>query len=1465
MASETPPALPRAPARALRGALRRHPWRSAGVAALLVLGLALAVVLDADVQKRWLLPRIAPLVDSVDVEHLRLTPWSLSLRGVSVEWRGLRAAVAEADVGFNPLGLITDTVVVSELRLAGASVDLTRFEPAPPSTAPFPGLLQVLDAGYGVALDDVDVAVDVLLADGLELKSTLRGGGVRPHVSGGLDYVLDVRAGAQAVGARGRLTIDQLSHGRFRRVRTDDVLTLALPELPAPERVATSLEIAPAPGRGRARYLARVERGRQPPPPEAVVLRLRSLDDADAARATLEFNGLYRGADGSLRGRYALEAVDALLAPYAATLPAFESTAQGLVGLQTVTGAIDLTLDAATTLQHLERVLGDNPALPPRLVVHSAATLALQGPTLAVTRFEHQLAAPDVAAGAPPLAQAALHGPLVIDLDRPRALLDTERALALLQVDGLPLPWLNGLLGAQQLGGGQLHAAFELASDDEARLALLPLVPTRLAGVAVTEADAVLAPRLEFSALPALRIDDQALRVRVDGIVLGDGARALLGGKLRMLAPLAPAADEATRVSFDVEADVDALSALPTLAARRAAYPLPEALRLRAKGDIDVRGAQLTVAGFDAQAAQPGRPDLARVVARQAFALPTAGETFRNPRGELLQLRLRAFDLAWLSAFVEGVDLRGTLANADLLLTAPGKDRLSIAATAPLRIDGLALGLAGEPVLGGLDVVAAPVVDYSPTRVALTLHGLRVASRTHALVSGELAVDVPLAQDAAAPLSGEGELELDLRALAAQPALRRALGRAAPELALDASLRFALTRTGDVFTLQRLRAELDAGRRAKLSLSASPGLEVRPRLARGERLARHVVGDVALEIRDLSSAVIERFVPIEGIDFAEINADLRLASDGRVLRADSAAPLRLERVRVSAGERPLLQPFELSTKAAFTVEEQELAFELADLALEFDGAPAPGLNGRLTARVEPGRTVPLRRLSTAFAAALPQWLSQPAVMPGHGLRAGALSAEIDVAEDGAIAARALLDGLASGSPLAISRIELPVTGRMAADGRGFAFSAPLVAQGRSGVSNASVVADYAPDPDRKGLLKLRLDSALFYLNDLLATVDALSPARRPARPPAPGAAGGAKGAAPIAVDRTRDARAAWDVLPYGTDLEYAIDTLFYTDYLAFRDVRGKLGVRPGKLSLSGVSARFHDSPMKLDGTLAFRPAQAEPYALDMLGTVSDFNLHQFFKELVPGERPRIKGLFSVRMAATGEMPNLGELRNETLFDVRMRSLKGVFRPLPPSSPLLVGTSDMLGFVGEGLSYVPTGGFGAGVVARLVNYISRIDYDIVDIHLRRPESRDVEIARFLVRSKTIELTARGGIKRAPDLDILDSPLELQANLDMSGRGAAILYSMGLLRQEKNEDGYWRGPEFRIWGTPSRSESNFSDIVRQASDGTVKGGITRPLSGLIGNVKYRWFGDPPREFDPEDALLPDEDSGGGPATK
>jgi len=40
----------------------------------------------------------------------------------------------------------------------------------------------------------------------------------------------------------------------------------------------------------------------------------------------------------------------------------------------------------------------------------------------------------------------------------------------------------------------------------------------------------------------------------------------------------------------------------------------------------------------------------------------------------------------------------------------------------------------------------------------------------------------------------------------------------------------------------------------------------------------------------------------------------------------------------------------------------------------------------------------------------------------------------------------------------------------------------------------------------------------------------------------------------------------------------------------------------------------------------------------------------------------------------------------------------------------------------------------GAVARLVNYIAGIDYDTIDIHLKRDESRNVNVEQFLMLSR-----------------------------------------------------------------------------------------------------------------------------------
>ncbi|MEX2482415.1 MAG: hypothetical protein WD928_16275, partial [Gammaproteobacteria bacterium] len=458
--------------------------------------------------------------------------------------------------------------------------------------------------------------------------------------------------------------------------------------------------------------------------------------------------------------------------------------------------------------------------------------------------------------------------------------------------------------------------------------------------------------------------------------------------------------------------------------------------------------------------------------------------------------------------------------------------------------------------------------------------------------------------------------------------------------------------------------------------------------------------------------------------------------------------------------------------------------------------------------------------------------------------AGRLALDTSVSPDGSITVLARVDELIADAPLAITDFEGNATGAMAPDGRGFGFSMRMVGNGRTGQTDGLLEANFDPDSETGSPLELDFTSERFLLNDVLAALESIRAESGAQASPAPGTK--AQGDAPVRPDTEVDTQPFWDVLPYRARLAYHIRDLYYTDYVVFNDVSGTVDIEPERLHLSELSGRFHDSPLDFDGRLEFMPGMPQPYALGFAGKVADFDLNQFFTELVPGDKPRVEGLFSIDLDGHGTAPNMAQFRNELLFDMRLVSLDGLFRPLPPGSGLLAGASDVLGVVGEGLSYIPTGGFGAGALSRLINYIALIDYDRIDIHVVRDESRDIVIERFLARSPTISLKASGGIEYAEGQDILDSPLTLDAHLDMSGKGAAILYSMNLLEDEQDEQGYFKGPAFRIRGTPADAESNLEEILNAAADGTVKGGITRPIAGLIGNLRYRWFGEEPEPY-------------------
>ena len=1420
---------------------------------LLVTVVVLGYVLRPSVQRQFALDKLGPRVENLAIDYVQITPWSAEVRGLELGYGGGHYRLGRLALGFNPLSLLAHTLSLRHVQLTDTVVDVRTLAPSPPSTTPFPGLLASMNHGYALKLDSLDARLSVLLVGEQQLDVKLRGSDFAPLRVGTLN--VDARytppAAQPPLAASGRVLVTQLNRGRVRLLDANIEADLPLPPAADPQHLQLLLEVEPPTEYAEQRRAARVVTAadgseHRIADPEALALRVRLGNDSPLR---FDISGRYRGEDGVFRGHYRLADVARLLDVLAggAALPELVTDSHGQLEIDTLNLRGKLALTSRTRISALQRVLGETAALPAFVDLALASEGSFDAQQFTLASLNLKLLDADTSTR----LNAVLGAPVSLPFAAPLGVLETPRELARVTLGPLPVAWLQGLAQGYILNG-ELLGPYAVAIDDHKRVRLAALAPSELSGVRIATiappgADPA-APREETVLVDDLSVVTQAaaswspdfLRFNLTDTRIQIGAMPLASISLKAASRQSTDAARTWRVRSAATLNYDALSAVPVAAERLKDYPLPAGLNLAVKGILTQHAQALSIEKAQLDVSAPAHPHLVQATGLQAFNF-TLGETFKlnNPRGELARLATHGIDLAWLNPLLQDVSLNGHLATAEFTLLAPSADSLTLSAAGPLSIDGLSITQAGRELLRGLTIKTAPDLHYSPSVSRALFKALTIGSGAATLVSGDLDVALYGAADQPAQLVTNGRLALDIGQIATQPGVASALTTPLPAIPLQGSVDFDLAAQGATISVKRGHVGLAVGERARLELDTKPGLVVKTALAKGEDLAQYFVGAAALDIKDLSSETLNHFVPLGPLSFAEINSSLRIRSNGKILRASTLAPLGLDAARVNDGAHELLREFSLKTKASVRLEGHEIRARLKDLALSFAAQPAtPALTGYIRAHIDPDKQVALTMLDAKLGADLPQLLAQPAVLPGHKLRSGTLALQVAVDPTRKIAANAILDHLAADAALAIETFELPVSGAMAADGLGFSFTAPLIGRGKSGVSNATVAAHYAPLPDEVRVLKLDIASDVFYLNDILATAQAI---KRGSAAPTDDAAPAGAAAKPIkvALNETPDTTAVWKVLPPAVVVKLQVDKLFYTDYLAFTDVGGEVDVRRRKLAFNGIKAHFHDSVLRFDGVTRFEAQAPQPYNLDLTGTIKDFNLNQFFTELVPGEKPRVEGLFGIDVKAFGQFPNFSQLRNKALFDIRMQSRDGLFRPLPPDSGLVLGASDVLGVVGEGLSYIPTGGFGAGAIARLVNYIVRIDYDTIDIHLKRDESRDVTIEQFQLLSPTIALLATGGIKHQDGSDIFDSPLELNANLDMLGRGAAILYSMDLMQDTQDALGYWRGPEFRIWGTPAETHSNFEDVIKQAADGTTKGAFLRPISGLIGNLKYRWF--------------------------
>ena len=1416
--------------------LRRRHWVSIAFVAVLTIGLA--VLFHPEIQRRLVEKYVAPQLDQLQVEHIHILPWSLRVDALDATVFGGRFRADSIAVRYCLSSLLSRQLNLQELFLRGGDIDLRHFTPppTPPASAPFAGVFASLDTGLAYAIGEVLVDVHTQFADEGSVKLRLEGGAIAEHTDGSL--LLDAHLAPNAndsIKLAGEIKFDQLDHGLFNAIVVELHAQTELAGLPAGEQFSLSANLRPQSNPPWREYETADGETVAEPLPDDIQLKLVNTDLDGEQRAALLVDAIYAGSNGQLQGTTTLTAVTHIVDPYldVKTIPAFEhrTTSDFQLDIASLKGSMDLK--GVTTISELETILGSSTRTPTDLSVHQKAALAFTNTSANIREFAAQI--DDDAAET--VLDLALLAPLEVPFDDPAQALAVARSYLGIDILGIPLTWLDGLVAAQDIVAGKLSGKLTLAGDEDGVLLLSSDEALEISNINIGSGDSAILADGHIAFHPRVAIAATGTAIGVDDLVakIGDTRIAGLQVDAQLPAVVEDGVTLTAQLSGDV--DVDPVLAQAPVKERLADISLPDSLKLTFSGGIAAIANAIRIEQLNTTVAQGKKENIVDLKALQAFNIQTGddGQHIENPGGDLARIKVADIDLAWLNPFITPYRVEGELRKAEFRLSAAEQGKLILAPSTALELAGVNATDVEKKIVRNLWLSLEPRVTYTAEQTVLNYKNLRLREGRRYIAGGTGEVTIATKKDSPISIGASGSLGVALNTLARQPILASNLPEKDITTPTATELRYRVSHSNGVINIARLNLDLSLNKKRYVNVKSKSGLTIRPQLKPGENVAKHAVGEISLAIDELSAAAIANFLSGDAITFDRIDGVVKLQSDGRRLVAQADKPISVRQLTVKdADGKLILHPFDIDAAGEVKASGQTIDANLKQLALKFKGHDKPALAGQLAATVDKSRTIPLQRLSASLRGELPQLLDQPAVLPDHALNAGVLSTEIKVEPNGSIVADTTLSGLESSAKLAIHTVEMPLRGNMRTDGQGFDFTMPLRGTGASGVSNVETVGEYRPVPDEQSLLELRVSSDLFYLNDILATVDQIK------RSEPESAAPDVAVSAPVAVDNTPDKKAFWDLLPYDTRINFDFKQVFYSDYVAFNDIVGTANSGSDKLALNDFQAFFHDSPITVDGGLGFDTQQPEPYTAKLTAHVKDFDLNQFFSELAPNKKSRIEGLFGVDAEIGGTSPNAAQFRNRLLVDLKLNSRDGVFRPLPPDSVLMLGASGALGIIGEGLSYVPTGGFGAGVASRLVNYIAEIEYTSVDVHIKRDTSLDLVIERCDLLSPNIRMAATGAIDYVPGTDIMNSPLDVVANLNMTGKGAAILYSMDLLSDEQDRYGYWMGPKFKVWGSVTESESNLEEIMQTAADGSVTGGITRPLSGLIGNVKHRWFG-------------------------
>ena len=609
---------------------------------VLLLAVASAVVFNPDFQKKMLLEHVGPLVDSLQIGYVHLTPWSVELKDVAAEYQGGHFSVGAGTLRYCLSSLLLLNLNIKTLALKDVSIDLENFNPPAsaesPGSGPFPGVLASLQHGLAYTLQELLIDATVRLPEKRALIARISGGGIKPKSNGVIMLALRFNTGHQDdhIQVDGRLGLDQLTRGRFAAIETALAVQAALETLPETERVNLELSITPAPpAASPEEATADVEGPRYLP--ETLRLTLRVPDSEGSNRSAVDLEGTYDGNSGGIEGGYRVTANERLVQPYlkGTVIPPAGEVLTGAYRFNSADLTGDMTVTSDLLVKDIREVHASE-SLPETLKLRNNFRVSLLPDSQ--LRVETLDTALSDDAGNQPL-ESKLQGDLHIPMRDLSAFLHQENTLLELTLPGVPLVWFNILLPGYDITDGTLKAAFVVTTDASASIHLKPVRPLQVTGLTVKQQDKPLIEKLNLSVLPGVTYGNDILDVSLKKLVVDAGDGPLATADFKASLPLA--GKQPADTTAQVEADVDVHGLLDMLGARpEGRTTLPRHLRLATRTAVRQQPGVMRVSTLDASLSLENETRLLQLQLLQPLVLEAtqSGRKLGNTAGDLATL-----------------------------------------------------------------------------------------------------------------------------------------------------------------------------------------------------------------------------------------------------------------------------------------------------------------------------------------------------------------------------------------------------------------------------------------------------------------------------------------------------------------------------------------------------------------------------------------------------------------------------------------------------------------------------------------------------------------------------------------------------------------------------------------------------------------------------------------------------------